>query len=165
MDMREMHRNLQGGDVSMSIRVLWLTLLAFALASNMAIANTGFPTLQLLAGKQRIEVEVASTPGLRDLGLMNRSSLPVNRGMLFVFPEAHRHCMWMQNTPLPLSVAFIDDNDTIVNITDMQPNSETYHCADRPVHYVLEMNNGWFAEKKLGPGAMIKGLSKAPRGR
>jgi hypothetical protein len=96
---------------------------------------------------------------------MKRRHLPANRGMLFVFPEVHRHCMWMQNTTIPLSVAFIEDNGTIVNIADMQPNTETYYCADRPVHYVLEMNKGWFSEKGLGPGDQISGLRRAPPGK
>jgi hypothetical protein len=96
---------------------------------------------------------------------MKRKSLAPDRGMLFIFPEAHRHCMWMKNTDLPLSVAFLEDNGTIVNIADMKPQTEDYHCAARPVRYALEMNSRWFSRKGFGPGLIVTGLEKEPDGR
>lgn len=146
-------------------RLLCLTLFALAMTCNMAIAKIRLPTLQLMAGMHRIEVEIAATPALRDLGLMNRLFLPPNRGMLFVFPETHAHCMWMRNTKIPLSAAFLDDQGIIINIADMQPNTDDYHCATASVHYVLEMRSGWFRENGITPGTCIKGLDKAPVGR
>jgi uncharacterized membrane protein (UPF0127 family) len=83
--------------------------------------------------------------------------------MHFVFPRAERFCMWMRNTFLPLSVAFLDDQGKILNIEDMQPETEDNHCASAPVRFALEMNRGWFAEKGIGPGQRIGGLEKSPR--
>ncbi|MBI5589700.1 MAG: DUF192 domain-containing protein [Deltaproteobacteria bacterium] len=146
-------------------RLLCLMLFALAMTCNMAIAETRLPTLQLMAGMHRIEAEIAATPSLRGIGLMYRNSLPDNCGMLFVFPEAHAHCMWMHHTKIPLSAAFIDDQGIIVNIADMQPDTDDYHCGAASVHYVLEMQSGWFQEKGMAPGTCIKGLNKAPVGR
>ncbi len=93
---------------------------------------------------------------------MFRRSLAPNRGMLFVFPDAATHCMWMRNTFIPLSVAFLDDRGAIINVADMQPHSEDNHCAKRPARYALEMNTGWFKTRSLGPGARMSGLERAP---
>jgi uncharacterized protein len=146
--------------------IRWLTFLTVLLTLPLwpAPAQTG-SALQLKAGQHLITAELAATPDSRDRGLMRRKSLAADRGMLFIFPEAHRHCMWMKNTDLPLSVAFIADNGTIINIADMKPQTEDYHCADRPVRYALEMNAGWFGKKGLGPGAVITGIEKAPGGK
>jgi len=89
--------------------------------------------------------------------------MAANQGMLFVFPRAERHCMWMRNTYIPLSVAFIDDQGKILNIEDMKPQTETSHCANAPARFALEMNRGWFAEKGIKPGQRIGGLEKSPR--
>ena len=96
---------------------------------------------------------------------MFRKSLGPNEGMLFVFPEAQVHCMWMKNTFVPLSVAFIDADGTIVSISDMQPQTETSHCAAAPAKFALEMSRGWFAAKGLKAGTRIRGLEKAPPAR
>lgn len=122
------------------------------------------PTLELNAGVYRIEAEYAETPESRDKGLMDRNSLPASRGMLFIFPEARRHCMWMRNTHIPLSVAFIDDEGIIVNFADMPPDTDDYYCAARPVRYALEMNGGWFKKRLISPGARISGIGQAPPG-
>ena len=146
------------------MQLLCLPLYALAMTSSVAIAKTRYSTLQLATGMHRIEAEVAATPALRHLGLMNRNSLADNCGMLFVFPEARANCMWMKNTRIPLSAAFIDEQGIIVNIADMKPNTSDYHCAAASVLYVLEMRSGWFREKGITPGARIKGLDKAPIG-
>ena len=93
---------------------------------------------------------------------MMRERMATNHGMLFVFPQAERHCMWMRNTLLPLSVAFLDDQGRILNIEDMQPQTENNHCAVAPARFALEMNRGWFAGKGIKPGQRIGGLEKAP---
>jgi hypothetical protein len=96
---------------------------------------------------------------------MYRYSLPPNRGMLFIFPEAHAYCMWMKDTYIPLSVAFIDNKGRIVNIAEMQPGSRSYYCAAKSVRHVLEMNEGWYHRNRIGPGTRIRGIQKAPEGR
>jgi uncharacterized membrane protein (UPF0127 family) len=84
--------------------------------------------------------------------------MPSNAGMLFIFDEAGEQCMWMKNTLIPLSVAFIDDAGTIVNIEDMAPQTLDSHCARRPARYALEMNRGWFAARGIKPGSRLRGI-------
>lgn len=138
------------------------TALAGAALSLAAAAQTRLPVLPLNAGIHLVHAEVASTFESRTTGLMHRKSLGANNGMLFVFPEVGPHCMWMKNTYVPLSVAFIDEQHTIVSIHDMQPQTEDSHCAAKPARYALEVNQGWFAAKGVKPGAKISGLDKAP---
>jgi uncharacterized membrane protein (UPF0127 family) len=135
-----------------------LTLLAFASASQAQQAP--LPAVELYAGMHRIEAELAATAEARQFGLMLRNQMASHRGMLFVFPERATHCMWMRNTLLPLSVAFVDDEGRIVNIEDMQPRTEDNHCAQRPVRFALEMNQGWFRSRGIGAGYRITGLEK-----
>ncbi|MCX8016927.1 MAG: DUF192 domain-containing protein [Rhodocyclaceae bacterium] len=123
------------------------------------------PLIELTAGFHRIEAEVAATAPQRMQGLMQRRALPAQRGMLFVFPQEATHCMWMKNTLIPLSVAFLDRDGRIINIAEMQPQSETNHCAAQPARYALEMNAGWFKSRGLAPGDPIGGLERAPVGR
>ena len=132
------------------------------LASAAAVAA---PPIELSAGMHRIEAEVASNSGDRATGLMHRPSMPAQRGMLFVFPEAGVQCFWMKNTLIPLSIAFLDDAGRIVQIADMQPQSLDNHCSVKPVRFALEMNAGWFKSRGLTTGAKINGLGKAPPGR
>ena len=136
--------------------LFWLTLSA-------AWAQNAMPVMELNAGFHRIEAEVAASDQNRQVGLMNRQAMPPQRGMLFVFTQANTHCMWMRNTLLPLSVAFIDDDGYIINIEDMQPQTEDNHCARQPARYALEMNRGWFAQRGIKPGVRLGGLDKAPR--
>ncbi len=123
------------------------------------------PLIDLSAGMHRIEAEVAATPESRQTGMMLRTSMPPHRGMLFVFPELGKHCMWMRNTLLPLSVAFLDENGRIINFADMQPKTEDNHCAARPARYALEMNLGWFRSRGVVAGFSISGIEKTPAGR
>lgn len=119
------------------------------------------PLIELFAGMHRIEAEVASNPESRQVGLMMRSFMAPQRGMLFVFPDVAKHCMWMRNTLLPLSVAFLDEKGTILNVEDMQPKTEDNHCAAKPARYALEMNLGWFRSRGFAPGLAIVGVEKA----
>ncbi len=139
-------------------------LLFFALACLPAAVRAELPTVQLATGMHLIRAEVADSMGTRMEGLMYRKSMPQGSGMVFVFEETATHCMWMKNTLIPLSVAFIDESGAITNIADMQPHSEQSHCAARPARYALEMNKGWFAQRGIKPGAKLRGLEKlAPR--
>lgn len=123
------------------------------------VAHAQLRTVDLSIGMFRIQAEVADSQGARMTGLMNRRTMPQHAGMLFVFEQPQRHCFWMKNTFIPLSIAFIDDAGTIVNIADMQPQSEDSHCAAKAVRYALEMNQGWFRSKGIGPGAAINGIA------
>ncbi len=121
------------------------------------------PRMDLTAGFHRIDAEVAADQANRMQGLMQRRTMAANQGMLFVFPQLARHCMWMRNTFLPLSVAFLDDDGRILNIEDMQPQTENNHCAAGTARFALEMNIGWFAAKGLQAGGRIAGVERAPR--
>ncbi|MFH1044412.1 MAG: DUF192 domain-containing protein [Pseudomonadota bacterium] len=123
----------------------------------------GLPTIKLNAGIHVIQAEVASTVATRSRGLMRRKSMAQGAGMLFLFDQAAGHCMWMKNTLIALSVAFIDERGEIVNIADMQPLDETSHCALRPVRYALEMNQGWFKQRGVGPGTHVDGIPQTKR--
>jgi uncharacterized membrane protein (UPF0127 family) len=107
---------------------------------------------------------VAADDGARQQGLMFREKMGANAGMVFVFDQPATQCMWMKNTLLPLSVAFIDAEGRIVNIEDMQPQTLESHCSTKPVKYALEMNLGWFKQKHIKPGTVIDGLQpKKPK--
>lgn len=144
-------------------RHLLVTSLAISLLAAQAHAQT--PLIELTAGFHRIEAEVAADLPTRMQGLMMRKSMAANRGMLFVFPQADRHCMWMRNTLIPLSVAFLDEQGRIINIEDMKPQTENNHCAAAPARFALEMNRGWFTDKGIKPGQRIGGLERSPRPR
>lgn len=133
--------------------------LLLLLAALPAIAQAQ-PVVQLSAGMHLIRAEVAADMATRSRGLMFRKSLAPNAGMVFVFGEASQHCMWMKNTLIPLSVAFIDDAGTIINIEDMAPQTEDTHCAKRPARYALEMDRGWFASRGIKPGTRLGGIEK-----
>lgn len=118
------------------------------------------PTVQLTAGMHLIRAMVARTPEEQQIGLMFRREMGANEGMLFVFDDLSMRCFWMKNTLLPLSAAFVADDGSIVNIADMKPLDETSHCSTRPVRYVLEMHQGWFAKRGLRAGSRIGGLGE-----
>jgi len=137
--------------------------LAALFVNAAAWAQGAMPVMELTAGFHRIEAEVAATDRDRQVGLMNRREMPPQRGMLFVFDHENTHCMWMRNTYLPLSVAFIDARGVIINIADMKPQTEDNHCAKVPARYALEMNVGWFAQRGIKPGTKLGGIDKTPR--
>jgi uncharacterized membrane protein (UPF0127 family) len=119
------------------------------------------PQITLSVGSHKLTAEVASDDPQRSMGLMHRRMLPENRGMLFVFAETALHGMWMKNTYLPLSVAFLDRDGVIINIVDMQPHVEKTHSATRPAKYALEMNQGWFKKRGVKAGDKVEGIEKA----
>jgi uncharacterized membrane protein (UPF0127 family) len=136
--------------------------------AGVVVATTAvaqLPTVELSAGIHLIRAEVAYTFETRARGLMFRESLGPNEGMFFVFPQAEIQCMWMKNTLIPLSVAFLDEKGKVVSISDMRPQTETSHCAAAPAKFALEMSGGWFAAKGIRAGATIIGLDKVPAAR
>jgi uncharacterized membrane protein (UPF0127 family) len=141
---------------------------AFTTAALLLIAlgaQAELPEITLTIGTHKITAEVASTDAQRSVGLMHRRMLPENRGMLFVFPDIARHGMWMMNTYLPLSVAFLDAKGVIINIADMEPHTRVTHGATQPAKYALETNQGWFRKRGIQAGAKVEGLDRAPPAR
>ncbi|MBS0391145.1 MAG: DUF192 domain-containing protein [Proteobacteria bacterium] len=136
-------------------------LLALALVCTSAWAQESpqqdLPRVELTAGMHRIDAQVAASPQERQIGLMFRRDMPQHEGMLFVFEQPTTQCFWMKNTRLPLTAAFVADDGSIVNLADMKPMTEDSHCSARPVRFVLEMNQGWFAKKGLKAGSRLVG--------
>ena len=121
-------------------------------------AQSTLPAVKLNAGIHVITAEAATTEQTRVVGLMFRERLAPNHGMLFVFDYKSQQCFWMRNTPLPLTIAFIEDDGTVVQLVDMAPQSDALHCSQKPVRFALEMEQGWFAKRGIAPGAKIGGL-------
>ncbi len=115
------------------------------------------PAVALNAGMHIIQAELAQSAEQRGIGLMHRPKMGANEGMLFVFESATQQCFWMKNTLLPLSIAFLDDDGTIVNIEDMAPQTLNGHCSKKPVRFALEMNQGWFAKRAIKAGSRVQG--------
>ena len=134
----------------------WAVLL---LCGAVSAAGTA-PLLPLRIGPHAFQVELAATPQQRQRGLMGRTHLAADGGMLFVFEQPDRHCFWMKDTPLPLSIAFIDSAGRIVSLTDMQPRSETLHCPPADIRYALEVKQGTFRQRGIAPGARVDGLPR-----
>jgi len=138
------------------------TLIVLAMQLGVVSAYAETRLLSLNAGIHRIEAEVASTFSERAEGLMHRKSMAMHRGMLFVFNVPGEQCMWMRNTLIPLSVAFLDADGIIINIEEMQPETLDNHCAQKPAKFALEMNAGWFKSHGVATGSKIKGVENAP---
>lgn len=146
----------------MTLPGLLAVLLLGAWLSAGATERSDGGIIRLEAGGHRITAELAMTPAARERGLMQRERLPDNHGMLFVYAQPERICMWMMNTPIPLAVAFLDSQGVIINIAEMRPLSLETHCSRRPARYALEMAQGWFASRGLSPGIRITGLERLP---
>lgn len=136
-----------------------LAALALA-AAALAHAEAPLPVRQVKVAGHALKVEVAATIEQRMKGLMFREKLGANDGMLFVFDEPGYHAMWMKNTPLPLSVAFVDGAGAILNILDMEPHTLDQHAAAGPAVYAIETNKGWFARRGIKAGDKVTGLPK-----
>lgn len=145
-----------------------LSLAAMPLALMLAAtASLGaeLSTVELSIKGHRIVAEVAATVHARTIGLMNRFSLQPDHGMLFVFDEPQPQAFWMKNTYVPLSIAFIGSDGTILNIEDMAPLTETTHPSRGLARYALEMKKGWFDQHGIRSGDSVAGLEKAPPAR
>jgi uncharacterized membrane protein (UPF0127 family) len=114
-------------------------------------------SIELTAGMHVIRAELAVTQQQQATGMMFRREMGANEGMLFVNEALGRRCFWMHNTLLPLTIAFIADDGTIVNLADMAPRSDDSHCSAEPVRYALEMRQGWFAKRGFKAGLKLRG--------
>lgn len=147
------------------MRTLWLVSMVIASGFpfvNHALAQDGpqprLPTVELTAGMYVIQAEVAQTFQQHSIGLMHRQAMGVNEGMLFVYQAPEIRCYWMRNTLIPLTIAFLDEDGTIVNLKDMEPHTERSNCSIKPVRYALEMNQGWFDQRGIKPGFKLRGI-------
>ena len=146
----------------MNITKKLAAILIIACCAAHAHADPALPEIALAIKNHKLTAEVAATEEARTTGLMHRRMMPENRGMLFVFSHAAPQSFWMMNTHLPLSIAFIDERGSIVNIADMKPLTTEPHPSAGPAKYALEMNKGWFAKRGIKAGVKIDGLKNAP---
>ena len=137
----------------------WLAIALLALAGAAAAQETpqALPAIRLNAGIHNITAQLARTPEQREIGLMFRASMEPNEGMLFAFDNPGQQCFWMKNTLIPLAIAFVADDGSIVNIDSMKPQTLDGHCSTKPVRFVLEMNEGWFAKRGIKAGSRLRG--------
>ena len=145
--------------VPANIKPLFAILLGLLLSATL---RAEMPVGQLKISGHILTVEIAHTEVARSQGLMFRQSMDENSGMLFIFPQPGRYSMWMMNTDIPLSVAFMDENGVILNIADMTPRTATAHRSAGAAKYAVETNLGWFAARNVKPGDRVTGLEKAP---
>jgi uncharacterized protein len=137
-------------------------LVVAAVLALITNANAQLPEIGLTINGHKLTAEVANIETARTQGLMHRRMLPEARGMLFVFPDVALHSMWMMNTYIPLSVAFLDTKGVIINIEDMEPHTRDTHSAAKAAKYALEVNQGWFRKRGVRPGAKVEGIERAP---
>jgi hypothetical protein len=141
----------------------YLPFCAFALFSLLMGTSaaqspqTDLPRTVLSIGIHQIQTQLARTPEQHATGLMFRTEMPQQEGMLFEFTTPSQQCFWMKNTLIPLTAAFVADDGTIVNLEDMQAQTTVSHCSAKPVRFVLEVNQGWFAKRGLKAGAKLRG--------
>lgn len=139
-------------------RLSCAALFAIAIATPLLAATPQLASRTIGFGKEKLTVEVVDTFDQRATGLMNRFSLQPDRGMLFVFDRPQPLAFWMKNTFIPLSIAFVDANGSIINIEDMQPQDESTHWSKASALYAIEARQGWFAARGIAPGVKVTGL-------
>jgi len=142
------------------LTVVVASMLAVITPETTADDTIALPQRVLRAGNRPFSVAVATTPQQRQHGLMGYTHLGDDEGMLFVFEQKSGYCFWMKDTLIPLSIAFLDDDGSIVSVEDMRPQTPVMHCPKAAVRYALEMNQGWFRGKDIRPGMKINGLPR-----
>jgi uncharacterized membrane protein (UPF0127 family) len=146
-------------DVRLHLSRLLLALSALGVLplAQAQMPQMNLPRTQLSAGMHLLDVQLAQTPDQRQIGLMFRKEMPQHEGMLFVFEQAATQCFWMRNTLIPLTAAFVEEDGTIVNLADMKAQNDDSHCSTKPVRFVLETNQGWFAKRNIKAGYKLAG--------
>ena len=144
-----------------NMKLLLIALFATPIISNTCHANP-LITFPIEINGKPLRVEVANTEKSRLTGLMYRKKLGAGRGMIFIYKEEKKTAMWMKNTLIPLSVAFVNKNGKILNIEKMEPLDLTHHQSNGLAKYSLEVNQGWFAKNGVKPGDKLWGLEKLP---
>ena len=127
----------------MIIRILFLL---FAVISH----NLSSKEISVSIANKKISLQVADTHELRAKGLMGKRVLNQDEGMIFLWPDADQRCMWMKNTSIELSIAFINSNHMIAEIRDLKPYSTDSVCSrNNDIVSAIEMNRDWFVENNI----------------
>jgi uncharacterized protein len=125
--------------------------------AEQAGCQAGAPYAEMqVEGQPRLSLELARTPQEHQTGLMYRESLDPDSGMLFVYDRPATEGYWMHNTLIPLSIAWLDKDGTIVDVQDMQPQTDDTHDPAAPYWYALEVNQGWFQAHGVGVGQVVR---------
>ncbi len=133
-----------------------------------ALAQTGpqppLPSLDLRIGGKTVHAEIADEEHERATGLMFRTSLATDSGMLFVMDRVGPVGFWMKNTTVPLTIAYIDPRGTILELHDLKPLDETpVPSRFRNIAYALEMPQGWCSKNNIWPGERVEGLPQGQK--
>jgi uncharacterized membrane protein (UPF0127 family) len=119
-------------------------------------AQARLQTIKLLIGSKEVTAELAVTAEQVQTGMMFRTSMAADDGMLFVFGQPHQASFWMKNTYVPLTTAYIDPEGVIRELHEFHPTNEVSVVAGiSDVQYVLEMNRGWFKSNNIAIGTRI----------
>ena len=138
-------------------RILGLLLILLASSIKTLACPLELPTATIAIKGYTLTVELAATPAARACGLSHRIDLPINHGMLFIYPDLRPRSFWMKDTTIPLSIAFLDDSGRIFSIQDMTPmqTDRKYH-SPRPASYAIEVNQGWFSRHGIDVGDAVE---------
>jgi uncharacterized membrane protein (UPF0127 family) len=129
-----------------------------SMATGPEVSSLPILTITNSAGEEvPVRVEIADTDAERQTGLMGRTTLAGDAGMLFVFDQEQTLSFWMKDTLIPLSIAYIDAEGRIVDIQDMQPTDDIppQYVSAEPAQYALEVNQGFFEERGVSVGDMV----------
>jgi len=143
-------------------RLCFAAIVILVAAGTLSAQADPLITYPLRIKKHEVRAEIANTEQDRLRGLMFRDKLAENSGMIFLYPRPEASAMWMKNTRIALSVAFIDANGRILNIAEMEPYSEEAHASSGAAAYALEMNRGWFRKQGIKAGDLVEGLKDLP---
>jgi len=141
--------------------IIVVMLTFFALHQSVGIANS-LKTYPIFVEGKTLQVEVANSRETRKIGLMGRTSIATDGGMLFVFPEDQHVSMWMKNTLVNLTAVFIDAHGSVVNIEHMHRKTLTSHRSREPVRFVLEISSDSLLANDIAVGSFVDGLSRIP---
>ena len=120
-------------------------------------AQPRLQTIKLYVGAEEVSTELAMKPVEIFTGMMWRTNMPENTAMLFVFPSAEPRAFYMRNTPLPLSLAYIDPEGVIAEIHDLKPYDESsVPSKAQNIQFVFEVPQGWFQRHNISPGTLIR---------
>jgi uncharacterized protein len=120
-------------------------------------AQPRLATVRVWLGAHELTAEVARTPRELETGMMFRTNIAEDEGMLFVFPRAGQVAFWMKNVPIPLSCAYIDPEGVILELHDLEPHEETaVEAGSYRIQYVLETARGWFDRHGVGTGTVVR---------
>jgi uncharacterized membrane protein (UPF0127 family) len=129
----------------------WLLSFAILVFFNTEVAASKEVNIEKLLSN----MEIADNYSKRKKGLMYRDNIDKDFGMLFIWDKEEIQCMWMKNTSIPLSIAFIKEEGVISDIYNLYPFSTLSVCSTDKVKYALEVNRGWFKENEITRGDTV----------